>query len=122
MNTKPNPFRLDKEELDRRREENERREREEQERKKQTKRNGEKPAHTFHENLIDFRIFENKKAGRPDWKIEFVRLYTYGERQGEAKSYRLGDVADLVRGLYRARRWIRREEYHRDLRSWWRSW
>jgi hypothetical protein len=122
MNTKPNPFRLDKEDLDRRREENERRMRETQEQKKPTKRKGEKPIHGYPEGRIDFRVFENKKAGRPDWKIEFVRIYTYGERQGEAKSYRLGDVADLVRGLYRARRWIRREEYRRGVRSWWRSW
>jgi hypothetical protein len=119
---------LDKAALDRERAEKQRRERGEKEKSRTEKKQAEertpkKPDHTFAENRIDFRIFENPgEGGRPDWKIEFVRLYSYGERQGEAKSFRPGDVADIVRGLYRARKWIHEQEWRRGLRSWWRQW
>jgi hypothetical protein len=111
------PF-LDKATLDRKRAQNESRQQREQQ---PPKRKGGKPAHRLLNGLVETRIWENKgDNGRPDWKIEQVRFYCFGE-QGEAKSFRHENLKHATHGLTQARLWIEKEERQRGLRrrSWW---
>lgn len=52
------------------------------------------------------------------WRISQHRTHSHAIGGGNYRSFHFGDLNDAVRGLYRAQRWIRREERKRQ-RRWW---
>ena len=76
------------------------------------------PAKTFSFGNIVTRIWANKTHwGAIDWKVDQVRARNHGPSEGSGRGLKYDDISSGIRGLYEAKKWIRRTE-RRKQGSW----
>jgi hypothetical protein len=74
----------------------------------------ERPVVTFLDGWVETRVWANRSDNPGAWRVQQVRVYP-GRDGGLRLARTLApvDVPHALRGLYRANRWIRREERRR---------
>ena len=78
-----------------------------------------RPTKVFFLGHVKTKVWANYQApGSLTWSIQQVRVYRGPKGEMEARSFRLEDLRDAMRGAYRAERWIRKQERRHRLFGW----
>lgn len=77
------------------------------------------PAKVFSNGDVKTKVWINYQApGCLTWSVQQVRVYRGPKGEMEARSLRLDDLRDAMRGAYRAERWMRKHERRHRLFGW----
>lgn len=78
-----------------------------------------RPAKVFYNGDVTTKVWANNVSnGLPTWSVQLLRVYGTPNGHAEARSFRLDDLRDAMRGAYQAERWIRKNERRYRLLGW----
>lgn len=77
------------------------------------------PAKVFRNGDVTTKVWANHRGpGHLTWNVQQFRVYRTAKGLGEARSFRLDDLRDAMRGAYQAERWIRKNERRYRFLGW----